>query len=802
MKHRLSLAILVGTVVLAPRLCGAQDEPGARTADSIAVTGAHRAGRDQVLGTSGLVAGRALSYRDIQRAIRTLYATGQYSDVRILQDVVDGRRVLVIHVRERPSLVKWTLRGVTRLSEHKLRDKAQLMEGRAIDPAAVARAVGRIDSLYRARGYYLARVRERYVYDADSTHVRLVLDVDEGRRVAISRVEVQGNTHFSAADLVGQMKTRPEGFWWFHSGQYDDDKLRDDVLQRLPTFYGDHGYVDFQVLSDSLLVNDTLGKATLVLRVSEGEARRVGTFAISGNRRFSTDQLEAHYPFKGETRAGLLGLTSTTAAATYYDQEKWQAATRAVQTLYYNNGYIYMSLRPDVVRRTGADGQPVVDLRWVITEGQPAIINRVEIVGNELTHDQVIREAITLLPGDVFRQDAMLRSYQNVSNLGFFASPMPFPETRPANDQGDVDIIFQVTEKHTGQINFGATLGQGTGVGGFVGLEEPNLLGQGKRGRLQVQLGANLNQVDLSYTDPALRESRISGTVGVHDTKVKYQIANLGTQRSRGASLQLGFPAFGDRYNRLFVSYALDNQTFTGASTDTAFAFVFGCNNCLRSTIGATLVRDTRIDLPFPTAGTFHQFGLSQSGGPLGGTGDYQRIDVEGRWYATLGQLGGSKNSGGIKVVLALSARSGFVVGDAPFFNQLFSMGGTQFGIPLRGYDEFSVTPRGFDPTGSVGIARPGAFGKSFLAMSAEVGARLAQPFYVAAFYDAGNVWSRAAAFNPTRLLRGAGLGVSIVSPLGPIGIDFGYGLDRVDALGRPAPRWKVSFRIGQTQQQ
>ena len=142
------------------------------------------------------------------------------------------------------------------------------------------------------------------------------------------------------------------------------------------------------------------------------------------------------------------------------------------------------------------------------------------------------------------------------------------------------------------------------------------------------------------------------------------------------------------------------------------------------------------------------------------------------------------------------------MVGDAPFFNQLFAMGGTQFGIPLRGYDEFSITPRGFDPTAATGIARPGAFGKAFLTMTGEVGARLAQPFYVAAFYDAGNVWARATAFNPTRLLRGAGLGVSVISPLGPIGIDLGYGFDRLDAAGRPAPRWNVSFRIGQPFQQ
>lgn len=795
MTRRLSLTLLVGVVMLAPRLCEAQGEQTARPVDSIVVVGARRDDPQQVIQTSGFVIGRAFSYRDVQRAIRALYATGQYDDVQVHEQLAGGRRLLIITVHERPLLVRWSLRGVKHVSESKLRAKAQLPEGRALDPAAVVRAAAHIDSLYRAEGFYLARVRPHQVYEADSTRVTLTFEIEEGHRVAIARIDIEGNQRFRASQLVGSMKTKPEGFWWFRSGEYDDDKLREDVLDRLPRFYGDHGYVDFQVLHDTLIVNDTTGKARLVMRVSEGEQRRVGTFEIVGNRRFSTEELEVFYPFAREARTGLLGRGSTQEAV-YFDQAKWEAATRVVQMLYFNNGYIYMTLRPDVIRRVDRDGKPVVDLKWVLTEGQVATVNRVEIVGNELTRERVVRDAITLLPGDVFRQDALVRSYQNIANLGFFEQPLPFPETRPANDQGDVDIIFRVTEKHTGQINFGASLGQGTGIGGFIGLEEPNLFGQGKRGRFQVQLGQNLNQVDLSYTDPAIRESRISGTLSLHDTRVIYVISNLGTLRTRGGSLQFGFPVFGDRYSRMTLSYALDNQTFTGTASDTAFAFVFGCNNCLRSTVGATLSRDTRIDLPFPTAGTFHQVGLAQSGGPLGGTGDFQRVDLQGHWYATLAHLGGAR-AGGMKVALGLSARTGFVFGDAPFFNQLFAMGGTQFGIPLRGYDEFSITPRGFDPTTAGGIANPRAFGKAYLAMTGEVGIRLSAQLYLSTFVDAGNVWANAADYNPTRLFRGAGVGVSMVSPVGPLGLALAYGFDRQDASGRPAPGWKVHFSIG-----
>ena len=283
--------------MLAPRLCEAQGEQSARPVDSIAVVGARRETPQEVIGTSGLATGQAFSYRDIQRAIRALYAGGQYQDVQVHEDAVDGRRILRITVRERPLLSRWSFRGVVRLSEGKLREKSQVLEGRPLDPNAVVRAAAYADSLYRSAGYYLVRVRPVYVYDPDSTHVTVTFDIEEGHRVAISRVDIEGNKAFKAGKIVGHMQTKPEGFWWFHSGEFDDDKLREDKLDRLPKFYGDHGFVDFQVLHDTLLVDNTTGKARLILRVNEGEPHRVGTFEIVGNRRFSTDELQQYYPF-------------------------------------------------------------------------------------------------------------------------------------------------------------------------------------------------------------------------------------------------------------------------------------------------------------------------------------------------------------------------------------------------------------------------------------------------------------------------------------------------------------------------
>jgi outer membrane protein insertion porin family len=677
------------------------------------------------------------------------------------------------------------------VSEGEVKGRVKLTEGRPIDRNAVEQSRAAIDSLYKHEGYYSAQVKTLEL-PQDNGRLRLVFDVDEGQRVAISQVVVEGNQQFSDKQVVSHMTTRPEGFWWFQKGEYDERKVDQDVRERLPRWYADHGYVDMQVTHDSLVADSSGGKAVLHLSVSEGQPYQVGTFDIEGNRRFSTEELQQLYPFGPVTPAG-----TPLGPPRLFSRSAWDGATEKVQNLYANNGYIYAQVEPTETRRTGADGKPVVALRWVIREGSPATINKVEIVGNDVTHERVIREAIVMLPGDLFSRERLIRSYQNVSNLGFFQQPLPSPDVKPAANGVDVDVVFRVEERRTGNVNFGASLGQGTGIGGFIGLEEPNLFGRGKRGKLQWQFGRNINDFTLSYTDPAIRESRISGTISLFDSRARYTVGDLGRRKQTGGSLQLGFPFFGSRYTRFFTSYSYQHVSYSEGSADLRARY--NCTSCVRSTLGGSILRDTRFGLPFAVGGSLTNVSGELNGGILGGTGEYQKINLEGRWYAPLGTMGGGGQLGaGVQFVLGLTAKSGFVFGDAgPFYTELYALGGVQYGIPLRGYDEFSITPDGFDPAASGNTASPDAFGKAYAAFTVEAGARVSQSIYVSTFFDAGNVYRSARQWDPTRLFRGAGFGAAVVSPLGPIGVDLGYGFDKVDAAGRPAPGWQLHFKLG-----
>ena len=762
--------------------------------DSIIIEGNSRVTTPQILGTAGLAPGQVVGFRDVQRAIAALFRTGQFDDIKADFRGTEQTFVLVFRVTERPILEKWSVRGPEKISPSDVRGRIKVIEGKPIDRAGIARARAAIDSMYKAQGYYAARTTVTELPQPNNA-IRLLFDVNEGNRVAISEVVIDGNTRFSDKEIVKHMATRPEGFFWWQKGRFEDEKVEQDIREHLPAFYGERGYVDFQVRSDSLVMDSTTGKAILNLTVEEGRPYYVGTFEIVGNRYYSRDELLLFYPF-GIPRAPGQSV-DTSQARVPFSRKAWDESLEKVGTLYRNNGYIYVDVSPTEVRRVTADGTPYVDLVWNIREGSVATINKVNIVGNDVTHERVIREAIMLLPGDVFSQDRLLRSYQNIGNLGFFQQPMAFPDIDRADNGVDVDVTFRVEERRTGNFNFGASLGQGYGVGGFFGIEEPNLFGRGKRVRFQWQFGRNVNDFTLSYTDPAIRDSRVSGTITLFNSRQRFVVGDLGRRRQEGGSLQLGFPFLGSRFTRIFASYGFQRIKFTEGSEDLRERF--NCNNCSRSTLGATVLRDTRIGLPFATAGSMTTVQGEVNGGILGGTGRYQKLEMEGRWYAPLGSIGGNPQLGsGVQLVLGFTAKSGFVFGDAgPFFTELYSMGGTQFGTPLRGYDEFSITPDGFDPTASTGRAQPGAFGKSFAAFTVEFGARISQSVYLSTFMDAGNVYRDARQYDPSRLFRGAGFGAALITPLGPIGVDLGYGFNRVDQNGRPDPGWKLHFKLG-----
>ena len=767
--------------------------------DQQTVEGQTRIAPEVFLAETGIRPGDTITINDIQVSMRRLWATGRYSNLepRLIEQPEESHVILHWKIAEQPFVGRIEFRGLENIKASTVLDSIAWKGNGPLRPGRVAAAEGMVRQLLASKGFQTKSVTHRLEPVSDTSKiVNLVFYVEEGQRVAITDVEFVGNEVFDDDELKGELATRTEGFWWFRPGTYDEDKLREDLRQNLPQFYGKSGYLDFAVLGDSLAVDPETGKARLIISVSEGPQYMLAGFDINGNRRFATEELRRY--FDQATAGGLLGgiglggTRTTQEAGRPFDATAFSDATGRVKQMYSNSGYLYAQ----VVPRIEKGDSNTVRVTWDIREGEPAYVNTVTIAGNTFTHEDVIRGQLLVVPGDVYNEELLIQSYQRISSLGFFETPVAPPAIEP-NEKGDVDLTFNVTEKQTGSVNFGTAVGGGSGLAGFLGYDQPNLFGQAKAGHLRWEFGKYSNNFEASYSDPAINSSRYSGSVSLFSATDRFFQFSEGRRRRTGAGLRFGIPMPNDVRSRLTVGYQIARTTYERFDEEES-STLFNLPPGVQSTVTVGLQR-FNLDHPmFPTQGTRHEIEAAFNGGILGGNGDFQKYTVTGAWYVPIGRIGGSApGSRPIRFTLGVNAEAGALLGDASRFPfERFWMGGVQFGRSLRGYEETTVTPLGYLPKcdgSSVNCPTlEQRIGDSFLRLTAETAVRFNDNLSVQAFYDAGSVWRSPSQINPTRMLRGAGVGVMLVTPFGPLGLDYAYGFDK------DVPGWQLHFKFGQ----
>ena len=765
--------------------------------DSVIVVGNRVFQTAPLLGTIGIFGGDTITYREVQGAEKRLWETGRFNDITVTAaESADGLIVLTFEVEEHPVIRARSIEGLLSMDPNDVWEHIGLNQGVAYSPQLFIQAREFIREGLAEEGIPFAQIEQELIpLDDDPGNAELVLRVTEGQRVTIANVIFNGNDFFEDSELEAALSSRSEGFFWFRSGPYQADLLEEDLRTRLPDFYAARGYLDFEILGDTLIIDPSTGKSRLEIDVFEGPQYVVGDFSIEGNRQFATQRLELYYqPDPGGLLQSLGIGDGGGTGAPVFDQGAFQDATAQVSSLYSNSGYLYSQVSPQIERQPAvSEGEPpAVALRWVITEGQPAYVRRIFIEGNEYTHDRVIRERIQLLPGDVYSEDRLMRSYQAISGLGFFEAPLPVPEIQSDPQTGDIDVTFAVEERSTGSVNFGTSVGGYGGLAGFIGYEQPNLFGQAKSGSFRWDFGRFQNNLTLQYTDPAIRLSRISGTVSLFNARDRFFSFSSGRRKVLGASTQIGIPVAGSLFTRLFAGYSISRTEYDlqGGDGDTS---LFGRPSGLMSQLSLGIARST-LDHPlFPTVGTELRWTTELNGGVLGGDGDFTKHTAEGSWWIPVGQFGGgTPGSQPVQFALGIRARAGMITGDAEAFPfERFWLGGVQFGETLRGYEETTLTPLGFVDRGDRSVQDVARLGDAFMTIGAEYALRLNSNISVSAFYDAGGVWRHPREIDPTRLFRGAGLGLELVTPFGPFGLDYAYGFDK------DVPGWQFHFRMG-----
>ena len=770
--------------------------------DSVEVRGSSRVPPGAVRATAGIQPGVTLTALQVQSAIRRLLATGNFENVDVrVRETSPGRGVVALVVAERPYISDVEIVGLRSASASTVRDSAGLREAAPLNPQAVKTAEKLIRDMLAKKGIQLISVDTTLTPVEGGAGYRLTLNVREGSRLTVADVDFVGNEAFGDDDLIGAIQTKPEGFWWFRTGRFDREAFEADLREELPAFYADRGYIDFTVLRDTLVVDPGTGKARLVVEVSEGPRYRLGEFNVQGASRFPSEELGRLFTVQRQSVLGLpFGRQTEREAGEVFNRGALDAAADQIRSLYRNEGYLYAQVEPVVERNPpAAPGQEgTVDVTLAVSERQPFYIRKIAFEGNTTTHESVIRDRLWILPGDVYNEERVVQSYQAISGLGFFEAPLPFPDIQPDADSGVVDITFRVKERQTGNINFGTVIGggyggRGGGVSGFLGYQQPNLFGQGKQANLRAEYGYGRSTFEASYTDPALFGTRNSGSLSLFRTGDRFAPTRNGRRLRTGASFQFGVPVPGAQRTRAFLGYSLARTEYRALEEDEEECdlsqSIFCLPDATASSVSGSLVRDTKNHPLFPTAGTRQMVSLEQTGGPLGGDGNFQKLLTEAEWWVPVARIGSGPRP--IRTALGLNLRAGTVFGDASRFPfERFFVGGVQVGQPLRGYTEYTIGPRGYDL--ACQSLRPDCLGDSFITITGQYAVHLSDMLSLHAFGDAGNVYEDVTEFDPTRMFRSAGVGATLVTPfLGAIGVDAAYGFDR------PDPGWEIHFRLG-----
>ena len=531
------------------------------TPDSIAFRGQPVVTDDRSDGaTSGSPRRRQSMARTLTKALKDLYATNQFEDVGQSCEIIDGKIGPRLPCARAPRCSPTSRStGADKVSPTAVKDRVDLLDRQADRPGAGGEGCRPDRFALPERGLLPRQGLGRYGRVGRGDDARL-----PRRRGASPRHFRRGDSwatrRWPTKTIVGAIGTKPEGFFWWKNGEFDQDKYAEDLAKTIPELYASHGYIDMQVVKDTLIVDREQGKALVRITVNEGPQYKIGDLRGQRRQALLERRHRALLPVRRQAEVrqascrgdrgprrepGQRTSSTRTPGKTPPPRCRTRTETRATSTRAFAQ-----SSSDDAA---GPDSTPTVDLRWDIDERTPAIVNRVDIFGNDVTTETCIRNQLFMLPGDVFNKERLIQSYRNIANLGFFEQDMPPPETRQANENGDIDLIFHVKEKRTGNVNFGASVGQGTGVGGFVGFDQPNLFGECKRGSLQWQFGQYIRDFSLSYTDPQIRQSNVSGTVSLYNQQSRFIIRDIGQSNTSGGQLQFGFPLAESRFTRLYA---------------------------------------------------------------------------------------------------------------------------------------------------------------------------------------------------------------------------------------------------------
>ena len=637
----------------------------------------------------------------IAEAIRTLYASGLFDDIKAYKE----KDVLVFKVVERPVISKLEFKGNKLIPKEALEQglkKMGIAEGEVFKKSALQTIETELEQQYTQQGRYDADVTVETVARPNN-RVELKLNFNEGTAAKVFDINIIGNTVFSDSDIKQVFAVKESG--WASVVTRNDRYAREKMaasLEALRALYLNKGYINFNIINSQLNISEDKKHIFIEVSVDEGSQFKFGETKFLGDALYKPEELQMLKLYKdGET----------------YSQEKVNAVKQLLLRKYGNAGYYYaeVNIVPEINNQTG-----IVNLNYYINPGQQVTVRRINFTGNSKTADEVLRREMRQMEGALASNEKIDLSKVRLERTGFFKKVDVKP-VRVPNSTDQIDLNVNVEEQHSGTTTLAVGYSQNGGVTFQAGLSQTNFMGTGNRVAIDLSRSETQDYYNLSVTDPYFTIDGVSRGYNVYYRKTKlnkdYNVNNYVTD-SVGGSLSFGYPI--DENQSLSASIGIDQTKVTtgpsvstyirdyllanggkatGSSTycpedqwakDADGKYTGECNpggeitydnafdgEFLTYTLNLGWSYNTLNRPIFPTSGMSHRVGLEV--GIPGSDVDYQKLTYDAQAFMPL--WGG--------FVLRGYGKLGYG-NDLPFYKNFYAGG---YGS-VRGYDNSSLGPK------------------------------------------------------------------------------------------------------------
>jgi outer membrane protein insertion porin family len=754
MKKRLPLLVLLSLISL-PALAF---EPF--QVKDIRVEGIQRTEAGTVFSYLPVKVGDTIDDARATTAVRALYATGFFKDVRLEQD----GDVLVVVVEERPAIAQIAIAGSKEFDAKQLKEGLKqigLAESRIFDRALLDRAEQELKSQYISRGKYGVIITTT-VTPLERNRVAINFDISEGQVAKIRQINIVGNSVFKDDALRDEFVLRTPGWltWYSKNDQYSKPKLQGD-LEALRSFYLNQGYLEFTIDSTQVSITPDKRDIFITVNLTEGRKYTVTDVKLAGELIAPEAELRSLIRLK---------------KGDVFSRERLTETTKLISDRLGNEGYAFASINP--VPEIDREKSEVAFTLYV-DPGRRVYVRRIGISGNTNTRDEVIRREMRQLESGWYSTEKLGRSKQRIDKLGFFSDvQIDTPGVPGTSDQVDVEV--KVTERATGNLQFGVGYSTAESVILSAGVSQNNIFGTGNALSFQINTGEVNRTYALSYTNPYFTDDGVSRGFDIYQRDVDSSSLSVAAYNTStlGAGVRFGVPV--TEYDTVNYGLAYE-RTAIGLLPNTPQRYVDFVNefgeetDTILGTVG--WARDKRDSVIYTTRGTLQR--ITADVGLPGADLTYYRTNFQLQWYHPLSR----------EYTLHINGQLGYADGyggkPLPFY-KVFYLGGVN---SVRGYETASIGPK--DSNGdSLG-------GSHLLLTNFEVlfpfpGLAKDRSVRLSLFVDAGLVGEK---YDFAEMRYSTGLAFNWFSPVGPLKLSFGKALNPEpdDRLQR------IQFTLGTT---